>query len=137
MLNDSVFARIWTTYTAANLGDGFSLVAFPLLAVSLTDDARQVALVSVFRFLPFLLLGLPAGVLLDRFDRRLLSILALAVRAGAMAVVATLVVTDTASIVWISVVAFVVGTGNTRCSDRSPCRWHCSPSSGRPAMPCW
>ena len=46
------------------------------LVIGLTDDARLVALVTVFRFVPFVLVGLPAGVLLDRFDRRRIAVLA-------------------------------------------------------------
>ena len=116
----SRFWNLWTTFTSANLGDGFSLVAFPLLAVTLTDDARAVALVSVFRFLPFLLLGLPAGVLLDRFDRRVVSMVALSARAAAMAVMAVLVASDSASIPLISVMAFLIGTGEIAADSNLP-----------------
>lgn len=106
--------RYWnllTTFTAASLGDGFSIVAFPLLAITLTDDARGIALVSVFRFLPFLVVGLPAGVLLDRVDRRLAGIVAQIGRAGIMATLAALVASDRATIGVLVGLAFAIGVG--------------------------
>ena len=105
------FWLLWSSFVAANLGDGISLVAFPLLAVSLTDDARLVAFVSVCRFLAFPLLGLPAGVIIDRFDRRRLAIVAQIGRAGAVLAVAILTALDGASIAVLSAAAFVVGAG--------------------------
>ncbi len=105
------FWGLWASFAAANLGDGFSLVVFPLLAVSLTDDARLVALVSVCRFLPFPLLGLPAGMIIDRFDRRWLAIAAQAGRSLAIGGVAALVWADEATIPMIALAAFVVGAG--------------------------
>ncbi|MCP5034731.1 MAG: MFS transporter [Actinomycetia bacterium] len=105
------FWRLWAAFTATNLADGLSLVAFPLLAIELTDDARLVALVTVFRFLPFLLVGLPAGVLLDRFDRRYIAVIAQLGRAGTVGVVATVVLADRASIALLVSAAFAVGVG--------------------------
>jgi MFS family permease len=54
----------------SNLGDGMTLAAMPLLALTLTDDARLIAAVSMASFLPWLFLSLPAGVFIDRHDRR-------------------------------------------------------------------
>lgn len=103
--------NLWSTYTAVNFGDGLSLVAFPLLAINLTDDARLVALVSVFRFLPFLVIGLPAGVLLDRVDRRLLGVIAQIARAAGMAVAAAFTFADAATIPILLAIGFATGVG--------------------------
>lgn len=107
----SRFWSLWTAFTATNLGDGLSLVAFPLLAISLTDDARLVALVSVFRFLPFLVVGLPAGVMLDRVDRRWAATVAQVGRAAVLAVLAAVVANGGASITLLAATAFAVGVG--------------------------
>ena len=45
----------------------------PLLALASTDDERLLSLVTVATLLPWLLLALPVGVLVDRVDRRLLA----------------------------------------------------------------
>ena len=75
------FWTLWTAFTASNLGDGLSLIALPLLAIRLTDDARLVAAVAVFQYLPYLLIGLPAGVVIDRYDRRWIAVIAQSARA--------------------------------------------------------
>ena len=64
------FWTLWATTSTSNLGDGITLTTFPLLAVTLTDDAVLIALVAVGRSLPFVMLGLPLGLVVDRFDRR-------------------------------------------------------------------
>ncbi len=105
------FWSLWSAFTASNLADGLSLVAFPLLAFRLTDDARLVALVSVFRFLPFLVVGLPAGVMLDRVDRRRAAMAAQASRGTVVAAMSAVVWSGNASVALISVTAFAVGVG--------------------------
>ena len=105
------FWTLWSALSSSNLGDGFTLVAFPLLAVSLTDDARLVTLVAAFRFLPFFVVGLPAGVIIDRFDRRRLAMLAQAVRSAALIAVALATLAGQASIALLAGAAFVVGVG--------------------------
>ena len=54
----------------SNLGDGIALAAGPLLVASQTRDPFLVALAVVLQRLPWLLFGLLAGVVADRFDRR-------------------------------------------------------------------
>jgi len=54
----------------SSLGDGLVLAAFPLLAAHLTDDPRLVVAVTVVARLPWLLVALPAGAVVDRSDRR-------------------------------------------------------------------
>lgn len=105
------FWTLWSAFTASNLGDGLTLVGFPLLAISLTDDARLVTLVAAFRFLPFVTIGLPAGVMIDRFDRRKIAMVAQIVRAAALLAIAAGVLVDSASIWTLAAGAFVVGVG--------------------------
>ena len=72
----------------SNLGDGINFVAMPLLALSLTDDARLLALTTFAMFVPWLLLAFPIGVVVDRFDRRRLMIAANVARVALFSVVA-------------------------------------------------
>ncbi|MEV7614097.1 MFS transporter [Streptomyces sp. NPDC089799] len=55
-----------------NLADGVTKVVLPLMATRLTDSPAQVAGVGLTLTLPWLLVALHVGVLVDRFDRRLL-----------------------------------------------------------------
>ncbi|MEL7157241.1 MAG: MFS transporter [Actinomycetota bacterium] len=105
------FWTMWTSFSSSNLGDGLNLVAYPLLAVSVTDDARLIALVSVFRFLPFLVIGLPAGVILDRFGRRRVVVAAQLARSVALVVPPVALALGRPSITALALSATVVGVG--------------------------
>ncbi|MBB3049485.1 MFS family permease [Prauserella isguenensis] len=94
---------------AANLGDGIAKVAFPLLAATVTRDPVLIAGLSAAQFLPWLLLAVLAGALLDRIDRRKAIVLANTARAAAIGGMTVLVLTDSASIWLIYVGALVVG----------------------------
>jgi MFS family permease len=52
------------------LGDAVTLTAMPLLVLFLTGSGALMGLVGALQFLPNLVLGLPAGALADRWDRR-------------------------------------------------------------------
>jgi MFS family permease len=52
------------------LGDGVSATAMPLLVLALTGSGALMGIVGALQFLPDLVLGLPAGALADRWDRR-------------------------------------------------------------------
>ena len=64
----------------ANLADGISQVAYPWLASAVTRNPMLIALIAIAQQLPWLVLTLPAGVLADRTDRRLLMVGANVVR---------------------------------------------------------
>ena len=66
--------RLWAASTISNLGDGMFLVALPLLAARTTDSSFEVALVTACSMLPWLLVSLHAGALVDRSDKRKLMI---------------------------------------------------------------
>ncbi len=65
---------------ATNLGDGISAAAGPLLVASLTGDPVRISLAALLAWAPPLVCGLYAGVLSDRHDRRLIVLIANAVR---------------------------------------------------------
>ncbi len=60
----------------STVGDGITLGALPLLATLLTNDPRLIAGVTFVSFLPWLLLALPCGVIVDRYDRKKLMVVA-------------------------------------------------------------
>ena len=103
------FWTLWSAFTASNLGDGLSLVALPLLAIQLTDDVRLIAAVAVFQYLPFLVIGLPAGVVIDRFDRRWIAVVAQTLRSAVVGGLGVILLTGTVTIVLLMVVAFLIG----------------------------
>jgi len=80
------FTALLTTTGLANLGDGIVSLGAPLIALSLTRSPVQISLLTAATWLPWLILGLLAGAVVDRRDRRTVQVLALAARAGLLAV---------------------------------------------------
>lgn len=101
--------RQWTASAVSNVGDGMNTVAMPLLAYSLTDDSRTIALVSFASFLPWFVLALPVGVYVDRLDRRTLMIAANVVRAALFTIVAVTAATGTLTVWLLLGLLLVVG----------------------------
>ncbi|MGW7545605.1 MFS transporter [Streptomyces sp. NPDC054770] len=78
---------ILTVFTAVtNLADGVTKMVVPLLAARVSGSPLAVSAVALSLTLPWLLTSLHVGVLVDRFDRRLLLWLADGVRAAAVLV---------------------------------------------------
>ena len=72
LIENSNFRRLFGAGICSNLADGLMLVALPWLATLMTDDPFLIALVFASNRLPWLLFSIPAGVLVDMYDRRLL-----------------------------------------------------------------
>ncbi|WP_243233330.1 MFS transporter [Microbacterium sp. CIAB417] len=101
-----LLASSWTS----NVGDGVALAAAPLLIASMTSSPILVAAGAVLQFLPWLVFGLHAGAIADRFDRRRLVMFANAARAVVLAALCVFLVTGTANIWIVLAVAFLYGT---------------------------
>jgi len=104
------WSRLQAVAISGSAGEGLLLTALPLLAVTITTDPRQVALVNVVGQLPWLLFSLVAGVLIDRFRRTAVLAAAFAVQALAAAVLAAAASTGWLSLPLLVVVSFVVVT---------------------------
>ncbi len=70
--NYSKFLLLWSGELISAIGGGLSSFGLGVYVFSLTGSAGSMALVTLLAFLPTLLLSAPAGVLADRYDRRLL-----------------------------------------------------------------
>jgi MFS family permease len=92
------FGRLWAGSTTGNLGDGISRIAIALFAVGLTRDPFAVAVITALSYLPGLVLGLPIGALVDRYDRRRLAMLAGGLRAAGFGILMVAAATDRASL---------------------------------------
>jgi MFS family permease len=105
------FARFWGACAASYLADGLFLVGLPLLAAQTTRSPAAVSLVLMAGRLPWLLLALPTGLLVDRADRRRLMMAACAGRGAALGGLAGLAATGHAGMAAIVAFAFCVGVG--------------------------
>jgi MFS family permease len=69
------FLLLWSGQSVSELGSAVSIVAFPLVAVVLLHASTfQVGLLSAAGTVPFLLIALPAGLVVDRIAKRRLMI---------------------------------------------------------------
>jgi MFS family permease len=65
------FMKLWTGETISQVGTQVTLLALPTTAIKiLSATPFQVGLLTSVEFLPFILVGLPAGVWVDRLRRR-------------------------------------------------------------------
>lgn len=101
-----LLASSWTS----NLGDGVALAAAPLLIASMTSSPILVAAGAILQFLPWLVFGLHAGAIADRFDRRCLVMAANAARAVVLVALCAFLVTGVANIWIVLLSAFLYGT---------------------------
>jgi MFS family permease len=106
------FMSLWGAETISQFGTQVTLLALPLVAIlTLQESAFRVALLTTAEFLPFLLLTLPAGVLVDRLPRRPILIAANFGRAAALATIPVAYWLDALTIWQLYAVGFTVGVG--------------------------
>ena len=110
LLREPDFARLWTAETISQLGTQVSALAIPFVAIEILQASTfEVALLNVVDFLPFLLIGLPAGVWVDRLRRRPVMIAGDLGRAIALATIPFAFLLGLLTIVQLYVVGFIVG----------------------------
>ncbi|MBQ4363728.1 MAG: MFS transporter [Oscillospiraceae bacterium] len=66
------FLLLWAGELISSIGGGLTSFGLGVYIFNKTGSAASMALVTLLGFLPTLLLSVPAGVLADRYDRRLL-----------------------------------------------------------------
>lgn len=111
MLHNPDFVRLWTAQTISQFGTQISLLALPLVAVTLLNASPfEVAALGTIEFLPFILFSLPAGAWVDRLRRRPILIVGDLGRAAVLATIPAAYVLGVLTIWQLYAVGFVVGT---------------------------
>ena len=64
------YLLLWGGQVISSIGTQSSTLAFPLLLLVVTRSPAAAGLASALRALPYLILSLPAGALIDRWDRK-------------------------------------------------------------------
>ncbi|MBP5528789.1 MAG: MFS transporter [Lachnospiraceae bacterium] len=70
--NYSKFLLLWFGELVSSIGSGLTAFGLGVYIFKVTGSAASMSLVTLLGFLPSLLLSVPAGILADRYDRRLL-----------------------------------------------------------------
>jgi MFS family permease len=105
----AAYWRLWWAAAVDNVGDGVFAAALPLLTVTITRDPVLISLVSAATYLPWLLLSLPAGAMVDRRDRVSLMWRSQLVQAVIITVVIVLLAVGKASVPVLAVMGFGLG----------------------------
>ncbi|MFG3497381.1 MFS transporter [Streptomyces sp. NPDC047928] len=104
------FRRLWGAQAVSVLGSQVTELALPLAAVAvLGAGAFEVGVLVAVQYLPFLLVGLPAGAWVDRLPRRPVMVIADVVRFGVLLALPVLALTGVLELWMLYPVAFVVG----------------------------
>ena len=104
------FMKLWIGQSISEFGSQVSQLAIPwLAAVELHASPIQFSLLGVFGFLPFILFALPAGVWVDRLQRRPILIVSDATRAFLLASIPLLWALGVLEMWHLLAIQFVVG----------------------------
>jgi MFS family permease len=119
LLRDRQFRLLWSGQAVSSFGDGLTSIALLVTSQRLTGSTAAVAATAIAIALPQLAIGLFAGVIVDRWSRRRVMIVADLLRA--VLVLGFLVVTS-ADLLWLLyMLAFAqsaIGTVSTRRGRR-------------------
>ncbi len=103
------FQALWAGSFVSALGSHLSALAYPLLVLAVTGSPAKAGLVSAVQLAATVAASLPAGVLVDRLDRRRILVACELVRAATLAGVAAAVWTDRVTLTHLMAAAAVQG----------------------------
>jgi Transmembrane secretion effector len=101
------FMILWSGQVVSTLGMRVTTLAYPLLALTLTGSPLIAGLTGFAQALPFLLLYLPAGALIDRLDRKRTMLFADGIRAVILGAIALALALDSLPAAWIPPAVFL------------------------------
>ena len=107
------FSLLWSSQVISTVGTRVTSVAYPLLVLLLTGSPALAGVVGFAQTLPFLLLYLPGGAWVDRWDRRRTMVaceIGRTVALGSVAVTAVIGGVHAVTIAQLAAVAFVEGS---------------------------
>jgi MFS family permease len=104
------YMLLWSGQVVSSVGTFVSQLAFPLLVLALTHSPAQAGLVGGLRGLPYALFILPAGALVDRWNRKRVMIVCDAGRAIALGSIPLALLLGHLSLIQLYSVALIEGT---------------------------
>lgn len=104
------FLLLWSGQAISVLGTSVATLALPLLVLAMTHSPVQAAFIAAAQTVPYLLFSLPAGALVDRWNRKTVMILCDAARLLAYGSVPLAYMLGHLFILQLYLVAFISGT---------------------------
>ena len=106
ILGNRPLSRLLAGEFVSSVGDWLYLVALLIVVYRESADPVLLGIVGAARVLPYVLLSIPAGIVADRFDRRLVLLVTDVARGAIMLALAWLVAAD-APVIWIVFLSIV------------------------------
>ncbi len=104
------YLLLWSGQTVSAIGSQFTGFIIPLLVLALTNSPAQAGLVGALQGVPYIVLSLPAGALVDRWNRKMVMIICDSGRAVNVLTVPVALAIGHLSMAQLYVVALVEGT---------------------------
>ena len=104
------YLLLWSGQAISSVGGEASQLAFPLLVLAVTHSPAQAGFAGALRALSYLFLGLPAGALVDRWDRKRVMIICDTGRALALGSIPLALALDHLTMAQIYLVSILEGT---------------------------
>ena len=101
---------LWSGQVVSTLGSSASSVIYPLLILAMTDSPAAAGIAAAFGSVPYLIFSLPAGALIDRWNRKRVMIFCDVGRALAVATVPIALWLDVLTIWQLYAAAFIEGS---------------------------
>jgi MFS family permease len=112
LLANRPLTRLLVGELISGIGDWLYIVAIFVVIYRETSDAAIVGLFGAVRLVPYIILSVPAGLIADRFDRRLVLLVSDLIRGGVMLVMTWIVATD-GPVLALVLLALVAASGST------------------------
>jgi len=104
------YMLLWSGQMISSTGTQISYLAFPLLILALTRSPAQAGFAGALRALPYLIFSLPAGALVDRWDRKRVMIICDTGRALSLASIPIALAIGHLTIIQLYLVSAIEGT---------------------------
>src|SRR5262245_41906883 len=104
------FQLLWLGSIVSVLGSRISSIAYALLVLALTGSPIDAGLVGFTATIPYILVQLPAGALVDRWNRKRVMIVCDIARALALGSIVLALAFDAISIIQLMIVSFLEGS---------------------------
>jgi predicted MFS family arabinose efflux permease len=104
------FLLLWSGQIISSIGTEISQFAFPLLVLALTHSPALAGLIVSLRLLPYFIFSLPAGALIDRWNRKHVMILCECMRMLNLASIPLAYTIGILTLIQLALVSFIEGT---------------------------
>ena len=107
------FGFLWVGHLISHAGDAVYMIALPWLMLELTGNKSLTSYIAMSAYLPIVLFGLVAGVIVDRYNRKWIMIFSDVLRAMLVSIVPLALIFDFITPMLIGVITFLLATFTT------------------------